>query len=709
MFKDVTPLVRPTSVAVVGASARRVSQGNVVIDNLEQSGFAGRVIPVHPSAESIGGLPAVASPEALPRGTDLAVLAIPAASVAEALFGLERAGVRAAIVFANGFSREHELVVRRFAATSKIVVHGPNCMGLINFTDRVPLYPTRPSERLTSGPVALVAQSGSAAISVMNSTTVGFSKVVTVGSEFQTSAADYVHWLSGDPTTSVIGVITERIADPVAFAHAAESAHAAEKTLVVLKVGSSVTGAAAARAHTGALIGKRDAYDRYFTECDIATVGDYDELIASLECTTLRRRGGTRPGAGFAVVGISGGQTALACDIAEQTALPLASFGDATRSLLKEFLPGATGENPVDIGATVREEDRHILEAVRAVLDDDGVDGIALIQDAQSTLNPRSLESYKPILSCYAEAGEASAKPVVLISPTAEPVHDLVSQQLTSHGVPVVRGLREGLAAMGNLSKGTLGTARSWAEARTPARKHLRPEVTSLLEEVGANPGPLSAATCARLLDLYGIPRVRSVVVQTDREAHERAVEVGFPMVVKLVSKDIAHRSDVGGIVVGVHDPEALANAVASIRSRAASRLPHVTIEGFELQEQLQDRIEAMVGFTASPPFGALMAVGTGGTLVELHADRALGLSPVSVEAADRMIGETRLGRLLAGYRSLIPKTDPRPLARLVAELSTLAAELGDAVAACDLNPVLVQKGSGEARVVDALIIGQRK
>ncbi len=194
MFRDVTPLVRPRMVAVVGASARRVSQGNVVIANLKDWGFPGRVIPVHPKARSIDGLPAVPSPDAMPVATDLAVLAIPAAGVEEALAGLERAGVRAAIVFANGFSREDEDAVRRFVETSEIVVHGPNCMGLINVTDQVPLYPTRPSERLKPGTVAIVVQSGSAAISVMNSTAVGFSKVITVGSEFQTSAADYARW-----------------------------------------------------------------------------------------------------------------------------------------------------------------------------------------------------------------------------------------------------------------------------------------------------------------------------------------------------------------------------------------------------------------------------------------------------------------------------------------------------------------------------------
>lgn len=704
MFKDVTPLVRPRSVAVVGASSRRVSQGNLVIANLKEWGFPGRVIPVHPKASSIDGLPAVSSPDALPEGTDLAVLAIPAAGVGEALAGLERAGVRAVIVFANGFAREDEDAVRGFVGTSRLVVQGPNCMGVINVTDQVRLYPTRPSVRLKPGNVALVAQSGSAAISIMNTTAVGFSRVITVGSEFQVTTADYVSWLARDTATSVIGVVTERIGDPVAFAEAAELAHAARKAFIVLKVGTSDLGTAAAEAHTGALVGKRDAYDRYFAECDIATVRDYDELIASLECQALGRRP-LKPGAHIGVIGISGGQGALACDVAEQVSVPLARFGEATKSALNRFLPGASGENPVDIGATVQEEERRIREAVGAVADDDGVDGVALIQDAQTTLNPRSLRSYEPILSGYSEAARATDKPVVMISPTSELLDETVTERLTSHGVPVLRGLREGFVAIGNLSKGAPGHAGAWAKARGTAGRDLRGEVVALRAEIERKPGRVSTEICNRLLDLYGISRVRSIVVGTETEARARADEIGFPMVVKLVSQDVAHRSDVGGVVVGVEDEEALARAIASITATVTSRLPHAPIDGFELQEELRGFIEAMAGFTRSPPFGALVAVGTGGTMVELDSDRALGLAPVSVDDAERMIRDTRLGRLLAGYRNLIPSTNLRPLASLVADLSRLTMDLGETITAGDLNPVMVEKESGAVRVVDALLI----
>src|ERR1700722_11008475 len=259
-------------VAVIGASAKRASQGNVVIDNLIKWKFPGAVIPVHPSADTIDGLPALRTIGDLPAGVDTAIVAIPAAGVLESLIALERANVRSAIVFANGFSIEEEARIRAFGTTSKIAIHGPNCMGLINFSDSARLYPARPSSRVRAGRCSLIAQSGSAAISIMNSISVGLSKVITVGSEFQLAASDYLAWLATDEMTDTVGIVAESIKDPVEFADAAERIHAAGKALVVLKVGRSERGSAATNAHTGALITNGDAYSQFFAECGIPTV-----------------------------------------------------------------------------------------------------------------------------------------------------------------------------------------------------------------------------------------------------------------------------------------------------------------------------------------------------------------------------------------------------------------------------------------------------
>jgi len=707
MFKDVNSLLKPKSVAVIGASAKRESQGNLVIANLLTADFHKPIVPVHPTAETINGLRSVSSPDELPDDIDLAVLAIPASGVTDALRRLQRNNVRSAIVFANGFTAAEEQELRRFLDTSNMVVHGPNCMGLINANDQVSLYPTRPSERLKTGGIALLAQSGSAAISVMNSASAGFSKVVTMGSEFQVTAADYIHWLADDDHTTVIGVVTEEITDPLAFAEATALAHSAGKTVVVLKVGTSAIGAAAAQAHTGALISNQDAYDRFFIECDIAIARDFDELVASLECLTYQHR--WTPGAGgIAVVGISGGQTALACDIAERRSVPLAEFADTTSDIIKRCLPGSIGINPIDVGATLEIDRMQLPRALDAVLNDESVTGLAFIQDAQDSLNPRTLDSYQSILQTYANVAVDSAKPVVLISPTGQNLHETVADQFSARGIPTLRGLSAGIAAIGNLAKGNPERAREWTSARKAHRKPDANQHTTVGWNFDENSGVLDRQSSVDLLAQYEIPHVASIVVDRKQEAITRAHEIGFPMVVKVVSTDVPHRSESGGVITGVEDRGALEEAIELIASNVTACSPQASIQGFELQQDLSDYIEVMVGFTQSPPFGSLIVVGAGGTMVELESDRALRLAPFSAEDAGKMIAETKIGKLLSGYRRLIPETDIEPLSRLVSRLSMMADDFRHSIGACDLNPVMVQKESGQVCTVDTLFVVDR-
>lgn len=696
-------MVKPRSVAIVGASAKRVTQGNVVISNLKSWGYTGEILPVHPQADHIDGLRAINSIRDIKGETDLAIVAIPAAHVPGMLQELESSSVRSAIVFTNGFSHEEEMAMRAFGARSRIIVHGPNCMGLVNFTDSIPLYPSRPSLRLKPGNVALVAQSGSAAISVMNSTVVGLSKVVTVGSEFQVSAGDYIRWLADDDETRVIGVVAESIKSPHALAEAAECVHAAGKSLIVLKVGRSDVGLAATQAHTGALVSDRDAYDSFFRETNIATVADYDELIASLECSAVARR--MVRGASIGIVGISGGQTALACDIADAQAVSVAAFGDATAARVRAALPGTAGNNPVDFGATVNLEDRNTPDAMLAVLNDPNVGAVVALQDTQESLNPATLQNYMNILGVYAEAGRSSETPLVVISPTSENLDPGVRSMLLEHGVPLLRGLSPGLRAVGNLALGKPGLAGTWASQHGPRPSDFNEQAANLRAEIESTANTLDAALSFRLLRAYGIPVTRSIVVKDADEAAARVEEIGFPMVVKVASRDVQHRSDVGGVILDIGDEDELRGAIATISGNIGKALPNATIDGYEMQEQLVDVVEAMAGFTDASPFGQMIVLGSGGTIVELLADRAATLGPLDREQAETMLATTRLSRQLSGYRNLMAPTDTAPLVDVAVRLSQLASDLRDVIAACDLNPVLVRKGTGDVRVVDALFV----
>lgn len=704
MTRDVSSLIRPATIAVLGASATKRAQGNAVIDNLLSRNCASRIVPVHRSAEAIQGLATVAAIEDLPEGVDLAIASVPAGAAAETARALEARGVRSAIFFAAGFSTQDGEAFRALAAASAMNIHGPNCMGLINLNDGLFLYPATTSSKIRPGNVAFIAQSGSAAITLMNSAEFGISKIVTVGSEFQLTAADYMDWLAGDDDTVAVGVVLEAIKDPDAFARAARRIFENGKSLVVLKVGNSGVGSAATLAHTGSMTSDADTYRLYFAAHGIATVDDYDEMNAALE---ILSRHGHRPGAGrLAIVGISGGQTALACDVAESVGVELAHFGDDLIRRIGEVSPGTLAQNPIDFGSVVDEAARDIVGAVGAVLADDGTDMLAVIQDCQAGLHEKSLESYSTPIDAYCRSALGAAKPIVAISATSEEIHPAIRAKFESHGIPIVSGLREGIVGMRAIARPRPRVPAATADLpEKPETAARRSRALGLIEAaLSSGRTQLSPAACLDILAAYGIPTAPSLVVRDAAEAAERAAEIGFPLAVKVASKDIAHRSELGGVVLGVRDMAGLSAAIARIAGSVAKAAPGAAIDGYELQREVRGDLEAVAGFVASPPFGVKVMVGTGGTLVELTDDLAMGLAPLTVAETQAMIASTKLGRRMDGYRNLLARTDPRPLAELVANLSQMARELGDRIVACDLNPVMIRAGSGEVAVVDVLI-----
>ena len=692
-------LIRPRTIAVIGASPKRQTLGNVALDNLANYKFAGRVIPVHAEAPEIAGLAVVRAIEALPDDVDVALASVPAAGVADVVRRLDRRGVRTAIVNTAGFSAEQEAELRLLVGSSRILMHGPNCMGLINLSDATPIYTGGITSRIRRGPVALIAQSGSAAISVINSSTAGFSKVVTIGSEYRVTGADYLRWFASDDDTSVVGLVLESIPDADRFADAVDLVHAAGKSMVVLKVGRSATGARATLAHTGALIRNDDAFKGFVERYGVPVVDDYEELIATLEAFAVCRKRPTR--GHVALMGISGGETALACDICDEIGLPLSVFSEATGSALRAALPGIAGQNPLDIGQSVGRPPGAALAGMTAIMNAEEVGIGVVLQDMQASLPASSHHNYTVHLGTVAELSRNVGKPVVLISPTAEIMSDRLLAQLEDTGVPPLRGLWPGLAAVKSMM--------DWAGRRPDPRRlggrSLTPERVGIRQEIAGLNGPLPSKLVVRLLASYGIPVVKSVVARSAAEAVKLAGQIGYPMVVKVASADVPHRSDVGAVQLGIRNEAGLSAALALIEKNVREKVPGAVIDGYEMQEELIDCVQAMVGYQAAPPYGALTIVGSGGVLVELEADKALSLSPVTAAEAGVLLAPTRLGKTLDGYRNLIPRTDTAALAGLVSNLSELAADFADLVPECDLNPVLIRKGSGEVRVVDALFV----
>jgi acyl-CoA synthetase (NDP forming) len=701
MKRNLTSLIRPQSLAVIGASAKNVAQGNLVIENLLSRSFPGPIIPVHREARNILGLAAIKSIEDLPDGIDLAVASVPAKAAAKTALELDAKGVKSAIFFASGFTKKEETDFQSVANTVAMNIHGPNCMGLINCTDSIFLYPAKTLSRLKAGGVSLIAQSGSAAITIMNSAHFGFSRIVSVGSEVQITSADYLAWMAEDESTSTVGIILESIKDPLAFSNAANRLYANGKSLVVLKIGKSKTGTAATVAHTGAMTSDADTYDLFFNDNGIATVNDYDELVASLEC--LSRWGHCSSRNNLAIAGISGGQTALACDIADDVGVALAEFSPTTQKQLQDKLPGTLGVNPLDFGAVVDKSTRDIRSAIDAVLNAPETDVLALVQDCHDSMSNRSLEVYREFVNDYCQSASNASNPVIAISPTSTEIHPEFRKDFERNNIPIINGLREAIVAIRSLRsrrddkppKSTPGPGVD--KAHGVSRQKLR-------EELEGHKGQLDNQTVFRILTAYDIPLVKSVTVPNTAAAVAWAGRFGFPLVAKVSSPDIAHRSELGGVMLGVTDSAMLKISIDAIASNISRAAPDARIDGYELQEEIRGDLEAMVGFTAAPPFGCKMIAGTGGTLVELFADYALAMAPVSADDALTMIASTTLGTRLAGYRNLLPETNTSPFVKLITDLSIMASDLGDIISECDLNPVLIRKGTGEVVVVDALM-----
>ncbi len=690
-----TSVLTPRTVAVLGASSQRHTLGNQVLHNFAQEGFTGTVIPVNPRVEVIEGRATVPAIADLPRGLDVAMACIPAASLPEVLAQLEAVRCQAAVVPTAGFSAAEYERLQETCRSIEMMVTGPNCLGILSLTDCAPLWTARYRASFPRGPVSLVAQSGSAAISIMSSLGLGFSRIISSGSELEVTSADYIRWLADDPATGCIGLVVESIRSPESFAGAVAAAHSAGKQVVALKVGRSLKGSLAAEAHTGALVSDYDGYKAFFARHGVPTVLDYDEMVGTLQCFAKEHM---PPAAGgrVGIVGISGGQVALACDVAADVGAELADFSEATVRRVEAALPDAPGRNPVDIGASVGAERRRSDEALQAVLDDPGVDSVLVIQDAQGTIPLDPGHMYVTQVSMVERVARQSTKPLVLASSSAGDTHRMLTDIVEDSAVPFIRGLRPALVALRNLA----------ARPAPPAPPQDRPaNLDELRTEVAAHRGPLPYRIVRSLLDAYDIPFVRSLLAVDSDEALERAGEVGYPLVVKVASPDVPHRLEMGGVVVDVVDADGLASALGQIADNLAASAPSARIEGYELQQWIPTSVQSVVGFASAPPFGPMMVVGSGGSAVELLADRCADLAPLGVAGAVEMIRGTALGRILSGYREIVEPTDLSGLATVLCNLSSLADDFCGLIREGDLNPALVEPGTGRVTVVDALLV----
>ena len=679
-------LLRPRSVAIIGASADTAKLSGRPLVYLAKYGFRGDIYPVNPRADAIGGHRCYADIAALPQAPDAAIVLLGASKVTDAVRELAAIGTGAAIVLASGFGeagdegRARQDDLKRAAGPMRLL--GPNSIGLVNVGDRIVLSASNAlvTDDIVPGSIAVVSQSGGILGSLLSRAQalgVGFSKLIATGNESDLEVSDFIDYLAEDPATKVIALYLEGLRKPKAFQAAVMRARAAGKAIVAFKVGRSAAGAQSAASHTGSLAGSDAVYNALFRQYGVIRAERYSDLIdIPLVLSAAHPLQGNR----LAIITSTGGAASLLADAAGSLGFETPPPDEATAAKLKALaIDGATlDRNPIDVTlAGVKSETfRTILDAVVA---SPSYDAVAVVLGSSALREPET--AGKPLRECAA----ASKRPIIaFVSPDAP---QLV-RQLNLAGVPTFAAPESAATALAALRR--LSEARE-VEAALPEG-----QATAVVDggvRAMLKPGPLNEAESKRLFVHFGIPAVREIIAGSPAEAAAAAQTFDGPVVLKILSRDVVHKSDVGGVAVGM----GLADVAATCASMA-DRFAEATKfkpEGFLVQQHVTGGVELILGFHHDPQLGPVILLGMGGVTAELYSDTALRLAPVSSRDAQDMIEELKSEPLLKGFRGR-PPADIQALVDAIVAFSKMIGALGDELQEAEINPLFaLPQGQG--------------
>ncbi len=690
-------LLKPRSVAVIGASDRG-NVGGRIYRNMLACGFAGPVWPVNPNYETVGGVRCWPDVESLPDTPDCAVIAVPHMSVFEPFEAAVRRGVPSAVVVAEGFAdhntaagRARQCKLQRLAEIGGMAVNGPNCMGIVGLKHPLATAFTNMPPGLRTGGVSVVSQSGGLLNATMElgiNRGIGFNYLISAGNEAVVTGADYIAWLTEDPGTSVIVNIVEGVRDGRAYRDALARA-AARKPVVVLKLGHTSAGREAAIAHTGSLAGSEAAFESVLAECGVARVETIDAMI---ESANLFSKAKLPAGDRVFVFSVSGGAAVLSGDLAAKAGLNLVPLSRATSDALGKILGVSRAfANPMDVVGAPRLVAGDNLSRCLRVLDrDPAIDAIAFVLVVQREIS----DSHRVLHDQFHAVAPRMKTPVVMISEmTWHP-----AETPGAEGPPVAGTLDDGLLALRQLIDHAQYRRR--AAKRPPGRgRAVKPIALTL--PAGR---PLTEPESAELLEAQGLPFAPWRFAASAAAAARAATRIGFPVAIKAVAEGLAHKTDAGGVRLGLRTAADVRRACTAVKKALAKATPDARVEGFMVQKMVVGGVEMILGAKADRQFGPLVMVGTGGTLAEIAADTALALAPVTKAQALSMIRRLNARKLLRGYRGSAP-ADVAALADAVVRLSRFMAASEGKIAEIDLNPVMVlPKGKG-VRIVDALVV----
>lgn len=686
VFRSAEAVFRPTSVAIVGASETGGDGWpKALYENMRYAGFPAKVYLVNPRRRELWDQPVYPDLATLPEPVDLALMVIPAEAVPTSLKEGATHGLKAALLYPARFGEGGDpdgaaraQAIKDLCERNGVRVCGPNCMGALSVREQLLFYPAPRIRALPPGPVGVIFQSGGTFQFWLQQGALrglGFSYAVSSGNELDLDLADYVNFMIDDKNTRLIACMVEGVRRPDAFMAAAERAAGTEKPIIIVKVGRSDRGKAAARSHTGALAGDDKVFDAVCRKYGIVRCPSLDDLIE----TALAFQSGRLPkGRRIAMAGYSGGAKGLFLDYAAEERAEIAEFSQSTLDSIAPLIdPGLRPDNPLDTGAGLAVRQIVFSRICRIIAADEGVD--ILTVQGQLPLSPE--EKIDPAV--FADIVESTDKPVLVYGRIAQNVTEAGRAFQEKAKAPFIQGLPETVRALQALIR--------YSERR---RRVILP-----IGESSGREADLEGAAFEELLREHGLTPLTAALTATPAEAAAAAGRIGLPVALKILSPQASHKTEVGGVGLNLTDAEAVAREAETMVERLKRHYPNAEIEGFLVQEMVRG-VELILGVREDPQFGPFMIVGLGGVLVEAIRDFVLRLLPVSRDEGREMLGEMRGAKVLEAFRGQ-PSRDVDAVAAAMAGLSRLFLNHRPWLVDLEINPLMVLEHGKGVRAVD--------
>ena len=695
---DLSSVMNPKSIVLVGASTRDHTIGHDLLHRLIDYGFQGDLYLVNPKGGVLEGREVYTSVSALPDGIDLAIIAINAKYMLDTIDQCHERGIKGIVVISAGFKETGaEGLALEKALTERVhqygmTMVGPNCLGVVNTNPAVRMDGCFAETLPRRGDIGFVSQSGALGggiLNILKDLGIGFAQFISIGNQADVNAASAIEFWENEEDVHQILLYMESILDPKAFRKLATRV-SKKKPILALKAGRSAAGASAASSHTGSLAGADKAADALLRQSGVIREKSLSDLFSSAKAFSLCP---LPKGDRIAIITNSGGPAIMATDAVEDFGMQMAKLSDETKETLRSFLPSAASvKNPVDMIASAPLE--HYRRTLETVIADDGVDMILTIY--LPFLGLKDTDVANAIMDIRAKHPE---KPIVgVFMTTQEFFSSLADKNVT---VPFYMYSEEGIAALDRLNR-----QRKWVEkpeGRIERFAMDQEKAKAIIAGADAESrDTLTTKESIALLDAYGVRVCRSALAKTEDEAVAIANSIGYPIVMKMTSKTTSHKTDVGGVRVGIASEEALRREYRDLIAKLTERGLDKGLEGVLIQEMVKSSREMVCGLATDPQYGPMIMFGLGGVFVEVLKDISFRIAPLTDQDASEMVRSVKAWKLLEGVRGL-PRAQTDKIEETLLRLSQLVTDF-PRVSELDINPLMISDKDGEAIAVDARV-----